>query len=116
MRQRRPRGEDKEHRRFIASCPCLICGRNDVQCAHISYADLSVGKRFTGMGEKADDKYTVPLCLLHHDAQHRWGNESDWWARHEVDPIKVALALFAVSGNLERAEEIIRSARDQMAA
>lgn len=109
MRQRQPRIKEENHLRFIASCPCLICGGTDVQAAHIRFADLTIDKPYTGKGEKPDDKYTVPLCVYHHAAQHKWGNEREWWANTELDPIKVALALYAVSGDQERGEHIVRA-------
>ncbi len=116
LRQRQPRQENGPHRRFVASLPCLICAGRDVQCAHVRYADLSIAKPFTGR-TKPDDKYTVPLCCQHHREQHdcehgeRW-----WWYFHEIDPIKVALALFAVTGDSARGELIVSSCREQRAA
>ncbi len=110
LRQRQPREEDEKHRRFIASLPCLICGSSEVQCAHIKFADLSVGKPFTGL-TKSDDKFTVPLCCDHHSEQHAWGDERGWWMKYEIDPIKLALALYIESGNHERACAILNSCR-----
>lgn len=114
-RQRQPREEDEKHRRFIASCQCVICGASDVQAAHIKFADLSVDKPFTGL-TKSDDKYTVPLCCNHHAAQHAWGDERGWWAKYEIDPVKLALALYIVSGDHERADAILNSCRIHCAA
>ena len=68
------------------------------------------------MAEKPDDKFTVPLCVSHHSEQHAWGDERGWWMKYEIDPIKVALALYAVTGNHERGEMIVRSCREQCAA
>jgi hypothetical protein len=111
LRQRQPREEDEKHRRFIASCQCVICGAPDVQAAHVRFADLSVGKPFTGGATKPDDKFTVPLCCAHHYEQHAWGDERGWWMKYEIDPIKVALALYCVSGDHGRASEILNSCR-----
>lgn len=115
LRQRQPREENEPHRRFVASLGCLICGARNVQAAHVRYADLSVGKEFCGKSEKPDDKFTVPLCVEHHRMQHNWP-ERDWWKLSGIDPIKVALALFAVTGNSERGEFIVSSCREQRAA
>jgi hypothetical protein len=115
MRQRHPREENEKHRRFIASLPCLICGARDVQAAHVRYADLSVGKEYCGKQEKPDDRFTVPLCIKHHESQHEW-NERNWWKLTGIDPIKVALALYSVSGDQARGEMIVNSCREQCAA
>lgn len=116
IRQRQPREEDEKHRRFIASLWCVICGAGDVQCAHVRFADLTVGKPFTGGATKPDDKYTVPLCCGCHSRQHAWGDERGWWLKYEIDPIKLALALYCVSGKHDRATEILNSCREQCAA
>jgi hypothetical protein len=69
---------------------------------------LTVGKEHSGIAEKPHDKFTLPLCNEHHRAQHEWGNERDWWAKHEIDPVKLALALYA-SADYEEAHDIIRN-------
>jgi hypothetical protein len=109
MRQRQPRMENPKHLRFIASCPCLICGAPNVQAAHIRYADPEAGKRSTGMAEKSDDCFTVPLCVAHHSDQHEYGDEHLWWTNYGVDPVKVALRLYSVTGDHDRAGAIITS-------
>lgn len=109
MRQRRPRIENEPHRRFVAGLPCLICGAES-QAAHVSYSDLSIAKPGTGMASKADDCFVVPLCPRHHEAQHHYGREREWWQMHDIDPIKVSLRLFSVSGDQDRGEEIARAA------
>ena len=116
LRQRMPRVENEPHRRFVASLPCLICGARDVQAAHIRYSDSSVGKPSTGMGQKPDDKYSVPLCVSDHADQHAYGSERYWWKEKYIDPIKVSLALFAVSGDVVQGELIVSSCREQRAA
>lgn len=96
MNQRQPRIEDAAHLAFVRTLPCLVCGRpgpNDP--AHIRAAAPHYGKRYTGMGEKPDDKWVLPLCRSHHDAQHR-ESELGWWAGMGIpDPFAVAVALYA---------------------
>lgn len=116
LRQRTPRQHDEKHLRFISQLGCLICGAHDVQAAHVKYADLSVGKEFCGKSEKPDDCFVVPLCIEHHAEQHSFGNERDWWRQEEIDPIKIALALFSVTGNFARGEVIVSACREQRAA
>lgn len=116
LRQRIPREENEKHRRYISQLPCLLCGSTDVQCAHVRFADLTVGKEYTGKSEKPDDKYTLPICCGHHKHQHDFGDERAWWEMSGIDPVKTALALFAVSGDLSRGEVIISACREQRAA
>lgn len=113
--RKRPRVHDGAHLAFVRSLPCLITGMTrGVEAAHIRYADPRFGKRETGVGEKASDRWTVPLHVEMHrlgkDAQHA-GNERAFWRRHGIDPVRVAAALYANSGDYEVCESIIREAR-----
>jgi hypothetical protein len=110
MRQRDPREHDKRHLEFVRQLPCLIC-RNNIQseAAHIRMGDMSVAKRPTGMQEKPDDAFTVPLCGEHHRQQHEI-NEKRFWEYAGMDAIKIALALWRVSGDQESGELIVRNA------
>ncbi len=109
LRQRKPREFDDKHLAFIRTLPCVICGDDTtVEAAHIRMADLSVAKPMTGIAIKPDDKFTLPLCGLHHRDQHL-NNEREWWETHGIDPVKTALALYSVSGDHERGAEIARA-------
>ena len=46
------------------------------------------------MGRKVSDKYTVPLCRLHHRELHRRGNERAWWQKQGIEPLAVAAGLW----------------------
>jgi len=50
---------------FVASLPCMVCGANEVQVAH--YCGMSGHKLGRGMGKKAHDLMTIPLCREHHE-------------------------------------------------
>lgn len=83
---------DREHLSFVASQPCLICGRRPAQAHHLRFAQRR------GMGLKVSDEYTVPVCNTHHDDIHRTGDERAWWARHGIiEPLKYAERLWAAS-------------------
>lgn len=102
------RVKNEAHLAFIRSLPCVICGDNtSTEAAHIRYADPRVAKRPTGIGERPDDKFTVPLCGKHHRKQHGM-SERDFWRGHRIDPILVALALWSVTGSVEAGEAFIR--------
>src|SRR5262249_45952487 len=73
-----PIGEPKRHRsnehlKFVASQPCLICGRTPSHAHHIRYAQAK------GLGLKVSGEFTVPLCASHHSENHTTGNELKWW-------------------------------------
>lgn len=104
---RRKREKSSKYLDFIRSLPCVLCGDNvSVEAAHIRFADARADKRQTGMGEKPDDVWTLPLCGRHHRVQHEMNERAFWFAK-DVDPIFIALALYRVDGNHEAAERII---------
>ncbi len=110
-RSKRPRQESQAQLKFIRSLPCLICGtRKNVQAAHIRAPSVAYGKRATGAGEKSSAVWTLPLCAEDHHRQHQ-GNEMAFWNLYGIDPLKIALALFAATGDDDRAELIVRNAR-----
>jgi hypothetical protein len=108
--KRRPRIRDDRHLEFIRTLPCLLTGRTPVEACHIRYGDLANGKPATGMGEKPDDEYVVPLHPDLHREQHSM-SERVFWERQSVDPVKVSRLLYAVSGNFEEAAKVLRLAR-----
>ena len=81
----------KEHLRFVASQPCLICGRSPSYAHHIRYAQPR------GLSLKVSDEFTVPLCATHHHQIHTTGKEREWWHEHNIDPLKTADALWQQS-------------------
>jgi len=107
MTQRQPRQRDEAHLNFVRSLPCLIClDDTSTEAAHIRYAEPRAGKRWVGGQEKPDDAFAVPLCGKHHREQHT-RREVEWWQWQGIDPIKVSLALFRVSGDHERGAQIV---------
>ena len=78
----------KEHLRFVARQPCLICGRTPSHAHHIRYAQPR------GLSLKVSDEFTVPLCAIHHSENHATGDERGWWIRRKIDPLNVARALW----------------------
>jgi len=108
-KQRRPRERDEKHLEFIRGLRCCLCGAANPDPAHIRSANPIYGKRETGGGEKASDKWTVPLCRREHEQQHAVGNELKWWASKGIDPFGLALALHSASGDQEIAEAILRA-------
>lgn len=115
LRQRDPRIHDERHLSNIRQLSCVVCTANNephnsiqTEAAHIRYADLRAGKEMSGLGQKPHDQWTVPLCGLHHRDQHD-NNEREWWSTWQIDPVKLALALYLHSGDHAKCEEIIRA-------
>lgn len=102
------RVRSKEHLRFVASRPCLICGRTPAQAHHVRFAQPR------GLGLKVSDEFTVPLCAIHHSENHKTGDERAWWAKRAIDPLKVARQLWMEStGEAERTPTLCKEpARD----
>jgi hypothetical protein len=78
----------KEHLRFVASQPCLICGRTPSHAHHVRYAQSK------GLSLKVSDEFTVPLCAIHHHNIHTTGKEREWWQERNIDPLRVANRLW----------------------
>ena len=83
------RERDREHLKFVASQPCLICGRAPSDPHHIKFAEQ------LAMGRKVNDRFTVPICRLHHRELHRKGNERALWEKQEIDPLPAAASIWA---------------------
>ena len=79
---------DKEHLKFVASKPCLVCGRVPSDPHHLRFAQPRA------LGRRVSDEFTVPLCRLHHRELHRKGDEAAWWQANKIDPIPFALRLW----------------------
>ena len=85
---------DREHCKFVASEPCIVCGRTPSEAHHIRFAQPRA------LGRKVSDEYTVPVCHLHHRELHSYGDEASWWAGVGIDPLPIALELWRRSRSL----------------
>lgn len=110
MSQRHPREKAAAHLAWLRTLPSLVPGLGPVEAAHIRYADLRYFKPITGMAEKPDDKFAVPLAAAAHRDQHAHG-EREWWRNHGIDPCLIAALLWLHSGNYDAGVHIIRTAR-----
>jgi hypothetical protein len=89
------RYRNKEHLRFVATKPCLICGRRPSDAHHLRHLQPRA------LGRKVSDEFTVPLCRIHHRLVHRVGNEAAWWQDAGIDPGKVARKLWGQTRRTE---------------
>jgi hypothetical protein len=85
------RRRDKQHLRYVASQPCLACGRSPSDAHHLRFTQPR------GLGVKSSDEFTVPLCRIHHRENHRTGDERAWWQTRQLDPLPVASRLWSES-------------------
>src|SRR5208283_810395 len=79
---------DKAHLKFVASQPCLACGRQPSDPHHLRFAQPSA------LGLKVSDEFTVPLCRGHHRQLHQAGNEIAWWERLKINALEIAKGLW----------------------
>jgi hypothetical protein len=79
---------DKAHLKFVATQPCLICGRQPCDPHHLRFAQPRA------IGMKVSDEFTVPLCRGHHRQLHQAGNEVAWWKNFEIDALETARTLW----------------------
>jgi DNA recombination protein Rad52 len=79
---------DKMHLKFVASQPCLICGRQPCDPHHLRFVQPRA------MGLKVSDEFTVPLCRGHHRQLHQAGNEVAWWENLQIDALATAKDLW----------------------
>jgi Rad52/22 family double-strand break repair protein len=82
------RRRDKSHLRFVASQPCLVCGRHPSDPHHLGFAQPRA------LGVKVSDEFTVPLCRGHHRQLHQTGNEVAWWHGFKIEALQVARRLW----------------------
>ena len=66
---------NRDHLRYVASQPCLVCGRSPSQAHHLRFAQPRA------MGRKVSDEFTVPLCATHH---HQLDTSKNLWANQDL--------------------------------
>jgi ERF superfamily len=96
---------DKAHLRFVAKQPCVVCGRLPSDPHHLRFAQSR------GLGLKASDEFTVPLCRVHHRELHRAGKEVEWWSKLGIEPINVARELWLTTHPLDERHEVAKTAQ-----
>jgi ERF superfamily len=82
------RVRDRDHVRYVANQPCLVCGRQPSDAHHLRFAQSRA------LGRKVSDEFTVPLCRGHHREIHRGGDEATWWNKIGIDANAAARVLW----------------------
>lgn len=106
------RMEDTAHLAFIRKLPSVLSGAMGCEACHIRIGSALHRKKHTGMGQKPDDAWTLPLTPGEHKRQHS-ENELAFWRSYGIDPFELAIRLYEVSGDLEAGAKIIASARER---
>jgi hypothetical protein len=92
VRRRMPaktiRLRDKDHRKFVSTQPCLVCGRTPADSHHLRFAQPRA------LSRKVSDEFTVPVCRLHHRELHNHGDERMWWKGIHINPLPIAMKLW----------------------
>ncbi len=96
---------DKAHLRFVASQPCLLCGRQPCDRHHLRFAQPRA------LGLKVSDEFTVPLCRIHHRQLHQAGNEAAWWEDLDVNALEIAKGLWEESHGRSQSSADTKPAR-----
>src|SRR4051794_23619309 len=78
------RRRDKKHLEYVATKPCLVCGRAPSDAHHLRYAEPRA------LGRKVSDEFAVPLCRIHHRELHDRGDKKSWWQGFSIDPSLIA--------------------------
>lgn len=68
------RWESEKYLRWVKSQPCCICGSIADDAHHI------IGHGQGGIGTKAHDVFTIPLCRIHHSELHK--DPKEWEREH----------------------------------
>jgi Rad52/22 family double-strand break repair protein len=79
---------DKAYLKFVASQPCLVCGRQPSDPHHLRFAQPRA------IGLKVSDEFAVPLCRGHHRQLHQAGDEIAWWKTQRVNALEIARGLW----------------------
>ena len=93
------RVRDRNHVRYVANQPCLICGRSPSDAHHLRFAQSRA------LGRKVSDEFVVPLCRGHHREVPRRGDEVSWWQNVGIEPTAAARALWLETHPLSTAQE-----------
>jgi hypothetical protein len=101
-------GMDEKHLTLIRQLPCVHCLKVPAGEAHHLKC---TGER--GMAVRSTDRWTVPLCRIHHDEVERTGarKEVAWFAEIGIDPLELAQDLWSGTGDLPKMVRILTAHR-----
>lgn len=108
-----PRKPDTDHDpsylALVRQCPCLSCGMEPSEAAHVRMSSAAYGKA-SGLSKKPADRWALPLCAEDHrlalTAQHN-RSEQEFWAALGINPLLCCTNLYAVRTDLVAMRAVI---------
>jgi hypothetical protein len=101
--------QDPAYLTLVRQCPCLHCGMEPSEAAHLRLASASYGKA-SGLGKKPSDRWALCLCAEHHrlarDAQHN-RSEQQFWHALGINPLITCTLLYEQRGDLPAMRAVI---------
>src|SRR4029453_2062487 len=82
------RYRNRDHLRFVAQQPCLVCGRKPSDPHHLRRMQP------TALGRKPSHEFAVPLCRVPPAPVPRTGDELAWWKTAGINPLVAARKLW----------------------
>ena len=98
---------NKAHLKFVASQPCVICGRQPSDPHHLRFAQPRA------IGLKVSDEFTVPLCRGHHRQLHQSGNETAWWEGLKINALGLARSFWEQTRAASTGMQIVDAAAER---
>lgn len=110
--KRDSRWRSQSHLTFVRKHHCAMpgCMEVPIEAAHVR---LGSG---AGMGQKPDDHRAVPLCRMHHTAQHAQGEDTFWRAYRTLAGQAVDDLIDALCKASPKAREIAERKRERSLA
>ena len=81
---------DRDHVKYVAKQPCMICARLPSDAHHLRFTRRKPGHSAARLVMSS----LSPLCRGHHREVHRTGDEAEWWNIAGIDPSATARALW----------------------
>lgn len=101
--------DPKNYLSLVRSLPCLSCGMEPSEAAHVRFASAAFGKA-SGLQKKPEDKWALPVCAQDHrlvkTAQHN-RNEREFWESLGIDALVAATRLWDARGDLVRMNSVV---------
>lgn len=103
--------QDAGYLNNVRQCPCLHCGMEPSEAAHVRMSSAAYGKT-SGLQKKPADSWALPLCSEHHrlakNAQHNQG-EAQFWHALGINPLLTCQQLHAQRGDMVAMRAVIFS-------
>ena len=98
-----PQWRSTAHLAWIRGFECVVCVKTgQARASGMEAAHVRTGTD-GGMGVKSSDWWAIPLCAVHHSAQHRMG-ETAFEAIYGIDMKKIAQDLYSRSPHRMKVE------------